>query len=198
MKYINSKTGWAIAILVLVLINIATLLTFWCSKKRGFNDHQPPPNRGGAAVFIIKELALDSIQQIQYLALVQEHQKAIREIKEQVKDAKEAYFGLLADSSAKQETIDAAIAKATTIEEQIDVKTFEHFKQVRALCNPEQKKKFDSIILDVFRMMAPDKHQGPPPPRDERGGREGAHRRPPPPDEEGFPPPPQDGNPPPQ
>ena len=198
MKYINSKTGWAIAILVLVLINIATLLTFWCSKKRGFNEHQPPPNRGGAATFIIKELALDSLQQIQYLALVQEHQKAIREIKEQVKDAKEAYFGLLADSSAKQETINTAIAKATTIEEQIDIKTFEHFKQVRALCNPEQKKKFDSIILDVFRMMAPDKHQGPPPPRDERGEREGAHHRPPPPDEEGFPPPPPDGNHPPQ
>ena len=196
MKYINSKTGWAIVILVLVLINIATLLTFWCSKKRVFNDHQPPPNRGGAATFIIKELALDSTQQIEYAALVQEHQQAIRAIKEQVKTAKEAYFKLLSDSSAKQETIDAAIAKATTLEEQIDIKTFEHFKKVRAFCTPEQKKKFDTIILDVFRMMAPDKHQ--PQPRNERGERESGHHRPPPPDGEGFPTPPPDGSPPPQ
>jgi len=65
----------------------------------------------------------------------------------------------LADSTATAESIKAAINKATTIEEQIDIKTFEHFKKVRALCNAEQQKKFDTIIKEVVQKISPSKHQ---------------------------------------
>ncbi len=189
MKYVNTKTGWAIAIIILVVINIATLATLWYGRGGG-KHHSPPNGGGGAAKFLIKELAFDSTQQQAYLALVAQHQQAVRDIREQVKDAKENYFNLLADSTASGEKIKAAIDKATTMEEQIDIKTFEHFKQVRALCNSEQKKKFDAIIKEVVGMMGTEKHQGPPPPSGQKAEGGGMHRPPPPPNDDGFPPPP--------
>jgi hypothetical protein len=66
--------------------------------------------------------------------------------------------------------------------------TFRHFQQVRNLCNETQKKKFDTVIQQVLRMIAPPqgKPQGPPPRRGE-----GMHDGPPPGDDRREPPPPQ-------
>jgi len=68
------------------------------------------------------------------------------------------------------------------------IKTFEHFKKVRALCNEEQKKKFDAIIKQAIGMMGQQqgRPQGPPP----DGNRNGMHPDGPPPMQDGQMPPP--------
>ena len=185
----NSKTGWLIAIVVLVVINIATLFTIWRIKR----EHHPPPNGRSAANFLIKELGFDSAQKEKYLALVQQHQQELRGIKEQSREAKADFFSLVADSTISEATIKAQAAKAFEGENQVAIKTFYHFQQVRALCTSEQKKKFDNIIKEVVGMMGP--QNGPHHPfREDHPNEERGHH-PPPPDGEGYPPPPPDENP---
>ncbi len=189
MKNTNSRTGWIITILILVIINITTLFTIWHTV----NEHHPPKNGKSASNFLIKQLAFDSIQKEKYLLLVQQHQQDIRDIKEQAKESKGTFFSLVSDTTISDETIKAQAMKVFEGEYQIAIITFHHFQQVRALCTPVQKKKFDSIIKELVAMMGPQNGPHQPPHEGNPSSREGHH--PPPPDGEGFPPPPPDDNP---
>ena len=192
MKQLNTKIV-GIVILVLVTLNIVTLATIWFHHKQ---EMEAPERRkrGDAANFLINELGFDSTQKLAYQQLIEQHQKDLHEIREQIKEAKESYFELLADSAVSEATIKSSSLKSAAIEQEIDIETFHHFQKVRALCNPEQKRKFDLIIKDVVKLMGPPMQQGLPP---HRGIGDRKDNRPPPPDGEGFPPPP-DGNPPPR
>ena len=185
MKNVNSKAGWIIAILV--LINIATLVTIWV----GFREHRPIQNGHDTAHFLIKELGFDSLQKEKYLLLVKQHQQDIQDIKEQAKESKEAFFFLLADTTISEDNIKARARTAFESEGEIAIKTFHHLQQVRALCTAEQKHKFDRIIKDVIRMMGR-QAGGPPPPHPDRLGGDGDKDQHLPPRDDGFPPPPDD------
>ena len=122
MKNINSKAGWIIAILV--LINIATLVTIW----HIFREHRPPQNGHDTAHFLIKELGFDSLQKEKYLLLVKQHQQDIQDIKEQAKESKEAFFFLLADTTISEDNIKARARTAFESEGEIAIKTFHHLQ----------------------------------------------------------------------
>ncbi len=192
MKQTNTKI-MGVVILVLIILNVATLTSIWYHHKQEM-DGTESRKRGGAGSFLIKELGFDSAQKLAYQQLREQHQKDLRAIREQLKDGKEAYFGLLADSSVSEATIKASALKAAGMEQEIDIETFHHFQKVRALCTPEQKKKFDTIIKDVVKLMGPPMQQGPPP----HGlGRRDDNRQTPP-DGDRFPPPPDGNQPPPR
>jgi hypothetical protein len=69
-------------------------------------------------------------------------------------------------------------------QKQIELVTYSHFAQVRAICTDTQKAEFDKIIGDVIKKMNGPGNGGPPPPR------EGQGPPPPPGDGQGPPPPP--------
>jgi hypothetical protein len=85
-----------------------------------------------------------------------------------------------------------AADKASAVETQLDLLTFKHFQQIRNLCTPTQKAKFDTIIKTVVKMMGPSQQrpQGPPP----RGMQQGERPNGPPQLDGEGPPPPMDGN----
>ena len=57
--------------------------------------------------------------------------------------------------------------------EQLDLLTFDHFKEVRTICTPAQQKKFDEIIEEVLQMIASGPLRG-------RPGMNNGERMPPP------------------
>ncbi len=177
MSYFNNNKWWAIIVGLLIVLNTATLTFFWFERKNNTAQLPPQNNRGGARAYLTKELALDSLQQLEYFKLLEQHQQQTREIKLQIRDAKDAFFSLLANSAASTQTIDEAAKHAVEVEQKLDILTFNHFKSIRTICNATQQKKFDTIIKNAVKMMGPmQRPQGPPP----HGGK-------------GFPPP-EDGN----
>ena len=155
MNYFNKTKWWAIAVIALIVLNATTLTIFWVERK---SNHDLPPkqeNRGATASYLTKELAFDSIQQLQYNQLVLKHRQSTRQIRKEIRNAKDAFFELLSDSSISDDSIKAASKRVSDIEQQLDILTFNHFKEVRTICNAEQKKKFDSIIKNAVQMMAP-------------------------------------------
>jgi len=169
MNFITKNKWLAVAFVLLILINIATLTALWWVKKSLQSEDKPP--QGGAIAFLIKELQLDSSQQQQLKELRDEHRSATQDTRKKNREAKETFFSLL----SKENITDAEIDQAASVSVQYDAElakiTFDHFKKIKTICTERQKEKFDEIIHQVLRMMAGP--QGPPPPRD--GRRPGPH-----------------------
>ena len=161
-----------LAVILLMVANIALLATIWLTH----NKQRPP--RGTPDDYLIKELGLNDEQQTKYHDLVKQHRRQSEEIRGQVKDARHELFKMLSQPGIADSTKKTAADNIAKQLEQLDLLTFDHFQQVRAICTPQQQKKFDEIIEDVLQMIA----SGPPPPRPPREGEQpppGDHRPPP-------------------
>lgn len=117
---------------------------------------------------------MTDVQKMDYEKLRGEHQATVRPLREQIKNAKDELFELLKNDTVSLAIVEAAAAKPAFIQQQIDLASFQHFKKLRTICTPVQQEKFDKIIQDVIRQMAPmqggrrpggpgDRPDGPPP-----------------------------------
>lgn len=166
------------SVVLLMIVNVAVLIALILSH------HKPVDHRGTPADYLIKELGLNAEQQKRLKGLADQHHQQAETIMVKIKDARDSLFGLLQQPTISDSTKNAAADNVAKNLEQLDLLTFDHFKQVRAICTPDQQKKFDKIIQDVLRMIAEGAPQGhrPPPPR----GFEHNRR---PPEEDRMPPP---------
>lgn len=153
-----------ITIIVLLLINIATLCFMWSGRKH-HDTHMPPSpphGPGGAFEFLVHELNFDEMQIKQFEALRNEHHKNAELIQEKSHDMHRRFFNLLknlpADSGVSSQLADSM----AMYQKQLEMLTFNHFKKVREICKPEQQKRFDEVINNALEMMAP---KPPHPPR---------------------------------
>ena len=188
MDKLNNNKWLTVFILLLVTANIVTLSLLWINKggKEKEERRLPPPPGGQVFEFINHELKLDSSQREAYRKLRDEHQAKQQLIQDSVRKLKDAFFALLQQPAIADSAVEAGAKRITAMEEQLELITFRHFQQVRVICTPDQQKKFDTIIQDVLRRMAPPKNrQGPPSPGMER---EGPGRFPPPPGPDNEPP----------
>lgn len=153
------------AVIILMILNIALLAAIWLTNSKQKQRRETP------ADFLIKELGLNNEQQRAFRSLAAKHRQQADKLREQVKEARRDLFNLLEHPAVDDSSKKAAAATAAKNLEQLDLLTFDHFKEVRALCTPAQQLKFDEIIEEVLRMMA----AGPP------RGDTNNHMRPPPP-----------------
>ena len=187
----NRLMGWLVVILV--ILNLGMLITFWVSRPRGPHPDGRKPDKNGINMerpgnpgeFLETELGFNDEQSSRYKELRKEHREKADEIISETRKLKDSFFELLsqpdADSGEVTEMANEIGAKQT----ELDLLTFNHFKEVRAICTDEQKKKFDDIIEEVLKGMAGTKNG---PPGNRRGPRgEGPPGRNGPPDRKGPP-----------
>lgn len=179
MSDLKNNRWLPIATMVLLVANIITLVLLWTNRGNDKNiEGKIPPPQGQVFEFLTKELQLDAKQQEAYAKLRDEHQAIQRQNRDSLRKAKDELFSLLQQPGISDSVVREYSSRATAIEEHMDIITFKHFQQVRILCNPDQQKKFDSIISDVLKRMAPGPIHGPPPP----GMKGGPGEMPPPPE----------------
>ncbi len=135
-------------IVVLLLINIGTLTFMWM--------HRPGAGPRGPGDFLIKSIGFDAAQQADFARLREAHQQAMRDFRQQNGDVRQRFYALLtvpqADTIQWRSLADSIAAG----QKQMEVVTFRHFQDVRALCRPEQQPRFDAVIGEALRnMMAP-------------------------------------------
>ncbi len=190
MSYFNRNKWWGIAFLVLLALNIATLSAFWLLKDK--RNGPPPAQRSGVVDFLVTELGLDSAQSNTLKELNEIHQRDMKEIRRNNREAKNSFFDLLSEPTVTDSVLHLAAENAVKYEVETDMLTFRHFQKIRQLCTDEQKEKFDQVIKQVLRMMAPPQpgnRNGPPQRRE--GGRPDDGPPPHRDDKEGPPPPPE-------
>lgn len=193
----NKFLAWVI--IILIVLNAATLGTLWFQRSRvpGPVHEYPgklPDDRKGPGNFLEKELGLSEEQAKQFDSLREQHRTEADKLLKEMQDSREELFTQIKSDSpdmSKVEELENKIGQKTT---ELEKATFEHFKQLRAICNDEQKKKFDEIIVDAMKQAGPKGGPGGPP-----NGPPDGRRNVPPGDGNGPPPrngPPGDGPPP--
>ena len=154
----ESKKLLTYSVIVLFLLNLGTLAFLFMGKPH----HPGPPPEGGPAQFLIHELSLTADQQKQFEKLKDEHHSRMMQLQDSLHNLHEAYFKEL--SAVNTMAADSIQKIMTEKQSSIERITFDHFRKVRAICTPEQQRKFDSVIQEALRMMGPHQQQGPPPP----------------------------------
>ncbi len=155
MSTINKNKLLTGLVILLLLVNTITILFFWLGRSK--NEH---PSFKQPSEFLIKKLAMSAEQQDQYMKLVKDHRLKTKLIREQIMVSKDALFEQLSADSISDSLQQSTANSLAKLNVQLDLLTFEHFKKVRKMCNPQQQKKFDNVIKDVLKMMAPQRHPG--------------------------------------
>jgi periplasmic protein CpxP/Spy len=159
MSNATNNRWFTIITLLLLTANIVTLALLWTNKKPGrdhFNPPLPQQQPGGQVFqFLTNELKLDSAQQETYKKLRDEHRSQVRPFQDSIGKAKDSFFDLLKQENVSDSLVESFSKKIGNLEQQRDIFTFRHFQKLRAICNKEQKNKFDSIIQLALKQMAP-------------------------------------------
>ncbi len=152
----------------LVVVNLGLLAYLWFGPNVRTSSGPKAPNGARAFDFIAAETGMSAEQRDRYAELRDEHQRAIRPLRAELRRRKEILFRGL-QSDVVGDSVGGVNARAVgEIEAAIDSVTFAHFRRVRALLAPEQLRRFDAIIMEALRMMKPPpeerREKGAPPP----------------------------------
>ena len=158
---------WKWSVLLLVFCNIGLILTIWLKPNLGGNPRPETPRD-----YVIRNLTFTDDQVKKYDALIQVHRQAMDQLRKEGKEYRQLFFSNLGNESKGINT-DSVAQLIANNQKQIEMATYMHFRQVRALCNDAQKTEFDKIITDVMKKMNGGMRGGPPP-------RPGDGQRPPP------------------
>lgn len=147
----KSKLLW-IAVISLLLINFFTLAFIWFHHPS--REHEPPPN-GGVAGFLIHELKLNDDQEKKFDLLKEMHHEQVEKIQHNLHDMHREFFDLIKTDVPDSLKVKSIADSMASRQKEIELVTFSHFMDVRKICDAKQKEKFDEIIDEAMRMMAP-------------------------------------------
>ncbi len=139
-------------IIVLLLTNIGVLGYFlWFKKppqKPGNTDRQ-----NWMINALQKDVGFTDQQIAQYKELNDDHWKKIKPMFEDIRKSKDSLFKLLSDETVSDSVITLQAEVVAQRQKVIDLQAFSNFKKIRALCTPEQRVKYDSLVQRLMRKM---------------------------------------------
>jgi protein CpxP len=148
-----------IAVVLLVVTNIAVLCFVWTAGKR-----RPPhnlPGHEGPKQIIIERLHFDDAQIPQYDDLIQDHRRAIRALEAEVRRSKnELYMSLSGEGTAAR---DSLLNKLGQLQTRIEDVNYRHFSEIKALCKPEQIGSFNALTKELATFFSPSENFSAPP-----------------------------------
>lgn len=138
-------------ILVLVLVNSATLILMWVNKPPFPPKH---PHHQRPDKLIIERLELDDEQQKQFEEIKKEHQGQMRKLNEEANTLHQKYFALLENDSVNDSIVDTYEKQLASITEKREEYTFQHFQKLKAICKPEQIGLFNDFIGELGKILS--------------------------------------------
>jgi hypothetical protein len=152
------KTRFLTLIIVaLVLLNIGTLGFIFLGGGPGMLPSLS--GRPAVAQFIIHSLNFDDQQIKAYQQMWVAHRRNKQDLQMRLAQARESFLQGLSTGDTTQ------LAKVSNIQHDMELLTFQHFREVRGLCRPDQEPKFDAVIQEALRMLSRPDMPPPPPPR---------------------------------
>jgi Spy/CpxP family protein refolding chaperone len=147
-----------IAVLGLLLINLATL-TFIVLRRphppiKPFEESIGPRGEGPKKL-IIERLNFDSTQQMEYGKIVDAHRRKSRELNDEARNLHEKLYVLLKENAINKTKADSIIVLISENQKLKDNLNLEHFEQIKLICKPEQRDKFNALVDDLTLLFSP-------------------------------------------
>nr|WP_294858820.1 hypothetical protein [uncultured Fluviicola sp.] len=130
-------------IVVLLLSNALFIYKWWMAPER---RHHGPRNE------IIEKLHFDEKQVLKYDVLIRSHRKAIESAEQQLQNQKQQLY-----SNLEAPFSDSILQEILNVEAKIEHIHFNHFKEIEALCRPDQKKYFKELNQEIAHLFSPPK-----------------------------------------
>jgi hypothetical protein len=134
------------AFIVMLLINAALAVIIFL---RIFDEKKPPDPKH----YIIEKLHFSDKQIVEYERLIKNHQNKIKRLDKALRKNKtELYLVLKADNYDKK---DSLISNIVSLQTDIEKVHFNHFLEIKKLCNKEQIPYFKELTHDLAKLFAP-------------------------------------------
>ena len=111
-----------------------------------------PGNRRGGDIKerISRKLELSREQESAYFKLALNHQDKMRDSRNEQKELVKAYFEFLASPDPNVEEQERIIEEIKSLEAQKLSITYQHFEDLKAICNEDQLLKFETVLKDLL------------------------------------------------
>lgn len=149
MEKQNRSKVFLVIIGILLIANIAMLSFFLMKKDNGRNENRPD-RKAMIADFLKKEIGFNQAQLQQYDTLSDRHRDNVRKMYDNHRSSKDNQFKQLAASDFSDSIINNVADQSAASQKIMELQMFNHLKNIRALCTPEQLPKFDSLFVKIL------------------------------------------------
>lgn len=153
----NRSKPLLLIIAVLLLANIGSLAYFLASKPKPKKSNAAAQWKNAMANYLKADVGFDTVQLQEYESLKIEHRKTLDTLFEQLKAEKDNRLRFLAEHDYADSAIMQAVNSSTEKQKILDLHMLTHLKDVRSLCDQEQKNRFDTSIYKVMARRGGDK-----------------------------------------
>jgi predicted RNA-binding protein len=153
-KQNRSKVFLAI-IGILLVANIA-LVSFFLLKKDDGRHEKRPDKKTVISAFLKNEIGFDAIQLNQYDTLSDRHKENMKKMMDSLRTPKDQQFKELAEANFSDSVMNNMAGQSATVQKAMELQMFNHLKNIRLLCTPQQLPKFDSLFGKVFNRKGGD------------------------------------------
>lgn len=155
-----SKRVLNIAVIALLLINMATLAMLWMKsgKSKGHHHHKGDP----ISNTLKNEVGFNDDQLASFEELKEAHRQKMKDIHHDNQDLRQKLHSTDAIDLELADSLSTRLGQNIAT---LELATWQHFQDIRGLCNEEQKGKIDALLHDIARKL------GPPPPGHRPGRR---------------------------
>ncbi|NOS93336.1 MAG: hypothetical protein HOP30_15565 [Cyclobacteriaceae bacterium] len=146
-----------IAVIGLLLINVCTVSFFFFTKPPQQPGGPPPFGRMEPKNQIVESLHFDQQQIADYEKLIAPHRQTIRELNDRIHETKSSLYQLL--SSENGAVKDSLISTLGSLQMQIETTHYDHFKDIKALCKPDQLVYFETLSAQLTNFFNPERQR---------------------------------------
>jgi len=150
-------------VVILLLSNIGLLLYFLLWNKPQHKPSGPPKGEFSIVDYMKKEIGFNDEQTKQFQQLHELNRDSLKTIGDSIRSSKNALYKLMQQSThVSDSAVNAAIRTLSVYQQRMEMNMFKHFERVRAICNPEQQVKLDSMVVRMNNRMPGGRRGGPP------------------------------------
>lgn len=153
------KHIYKIGLLAMLIVNVTLLFLMFSRSK--------PPMEGGKGLMgkISNKLNLDKEQETTFFKLAKKHRREMEKIEKEQKQLIKNYFNFLHTSEVNLNEKSRITEELKSLEAQKLEVTFQHFEELKSLCDDTQKAQFKTIINEIINVLTDEGKKFPPPPR---------------------------------
>lgn len=146
----QSKYRTLIAIIVLLLVtNIAVLAYFMLNKK----PHGRDKGKQGFEAVLQKEVGFTDEQVARFKTLKESHWATAKRQMDELKGVKLNLFNLTKEENPSDSLVNSLADSIASLQKQVEINSFQHFKATRQICTPAQQPAYDSLMTRIITKM---------------------------------------------
>lgn len=138
-------------ILILLVANLAGIAFNYFMMKKEPHREKPMDRKEVMGGYLKDQLKFTDTQMAEYEKLSAANKTATEPLFEALREEKEKRLNFLREQNYSDSAIEQAVNRSMLRQAEVDRKMLQHIRNVRALCNEQQKQSFDTGFYKMMR-----------------------------------------------